>query len=119
MRSDDSIDAPAGAVRWAENLFATRAVQPRASILRVIIATLISDLLPNKAAFGERSASASAKRQILFAAEDCGVDLRVQPSKNGSTLRGQMLGDGFEDAKITLLMGDVQFETRGDELSFI
>ena len=117
MRNDDSIDAPAGAVRWAENLFAMRAFQPRVSTLRVIIATLISDLLPNKAAFGERSGSASSSRQILLEAEDCGIDLRVQASKHGFTLRGQMLGDGFENAKISLFAGDVQFETRGDDLS--
>ena len=102
MRRDDSVDAPADSIRWASNLFRTRATQPKQSLVKKIAAILQMDIAPGKPAFGERSLSASKVRQMLFKAEDNAVELRVEPAKKGFSIRGQVLGSGFTDATVTL-----------------
>jgi len=102
MRRDDSVDAPPDSIRWASNLFRARATQPKQSLVKKIAAVLQMEISPRKPAFGERSASTTKVRQMLFRADDNAIDLRIEPSKKGFTLRGQILGTGFSDAVVTL-----------------
>lgn len=103
MQTDDSADAPKDAIRWAKNLFAARAITaPRKSIVQKVLAVLQMDLSPGQAAFGERSASASKARQMLFRAGDNALDIRISPSKKGFNLRGQILGEGFAGATVRI-----------------
>jgi len=113
METDDSIDAPGDSIKWAKNIFRTRSAQPSKSIVQKVLAVLQMDLLPNKAAFGERSASAAKSRRMLFQAGDNGIDLRISASGKDFALRGQILGEGFADC--TIRLGD--FETNSNELS--
>ena len=102
MRRDNSVDAPADQIRWASNLFRTRATEPKVSLVRKIAAVLQMEIGPGQAAFGERSTSASKVRQMLFRADDNAIDIRLEPGKKGFTVRGQVLGAGFTDARVTL-----------------
>ena len=113
MQSDDSADAPQDAVRWAKNIFLTRAAAPQKSFVQKVLAVLQIDLSPNKAAFGERSASASKARQMLFQAGDNALDIRLTKTDNGFNLHGQILGEGFANAVVKI----GEFETYADETS--
>src|SRR5688572_20874730 len=108
MRRDDSVDAPADSIRWASNLFRTRIAEAKPSIVRKLAAVLQIEIAPNKAAFGERSATASQVRQMLFQADENAIDLRIEPSETGFSVSGQILGEGFANASVTL-----SGETRG------
>jgi hypothetical protein len=115
METDDSIDAPRDSVKWAKNIFRARlAAQPEKSVIQKVLAVLRMDLSPNKAAFGERSASAAKARQMLFQAGDVnGVDLRIGKSDQNFAVRGQILGAGFANCSVKLN----EFETTANELS--
>ncbi len=102
MRSDTSVDAPADAILYAKNLFRTRAAEAPASLIDRVIAVLRTDLMPGVPAFGERSAASGQARQMLFEAGDNAVDLRVTRGSRGYDLRGQVLGEGFENGQATL-----------------
>jgi hypothetical protein len=102
MRRDDSVDAPADSIKWASNLYRTRAAQPKQSIVRKLAAILQMEIAPNKPAFGERSATVSQVRQMLFRADENAIDLRVEPAKKGFSVHGQILGEGFAAAVVTL-----------------
>lgn len=102
MQTDDSADAPPDAVRWAKNLFAARAAAPRKSVAQRIFAVLQVDLSPNKAAFGERSASASKARQMLFRAGENALDLRIIKTENGFSVQGQILGGNYANAAVSI-----------------
>src|SRR5689334_9706084 len=93
MERDDSIDAPADSIRWASNLFRTRAAEPKASLIQKLVAVFQMEIAPNRPAFGERSASASTARQVLYRAGDNAIDLRIEAAKTGFTVRGQILGE--------------------------
>ena len=112
METDTSVDAPPDAISWSKNIFLTRASKPEKSLTQKVLAVLQIDL-PTKAAFGERSASASKARQMLFQAGDASIDLRVKQEENGFSLHGQILGEGFAESIIKL--GD--FETHANEVS--
>jgi hypothetical protein len=112
MRRDDSVDAPDDSIRWASKLFRTREAQPKQSLVRKIAAILQMEIAPGKPAFGERSTSATKVRQMLFRADDNAIDLRIEPSKKGFTLRGQVLGSGFADAIVGLADDVKTRETR-------
>jgi hypothetical protein len=117
MQSDDSVDAPADSVRWASNLFRTRAAQPNPSLIKRLVAVLQMEIAPNNPAFGERSATAASVRQVLYRADDNAVDLRIEKVKKGFTIRGQVLGEGFASAK-AMLSSDVKtFEATSSESS--
>lgn len=103
MQTDNSADAPADAVRWSKNIFRTRAKQP--TVVERIKAVLTADLKPGKAVFGERSGTAQA-RQMLFGAGERAVDLRISASEEGFEVRGQILGEGFENCSVKL--GDLE-----------
>ncbi len=117
METDDSADAPADSVKWAKNIFRSRVAEPRRSIVQKIIAVLQLDLAPDKAAFGERSASASAVRQMLFSAGDNSIDLRIAAAKTRSAITAQVLGAGFENASVTFEGVNRSYTTTTNELS--
>ena len=115
MQRDDSVDAPPDSIRWASNLFRTRSRKP--SLIKRIAAVLQMEIAPNRPAFGERSASTSQIRQLLFKADDNAIDLRIEPAKKGFTVHGQVLGDGFTDATIVLSDDVHTFEGRATATS--
>ncbi len=102
MQQDKAVDAPADARLFVKNLFRARAVEPKASAIRRIVASITMELAPNKAAFGERSGSASAVRQMLFEAGDAAIDLRIEPVGKFFSVRGQVLGIECSGAAATL-----------------
>jgi hypothetical protein len=112
MQTDDSVDAPPDAIKWAKNIYRARAAQRKETFLQKIAAVLQIDLAPGEAAFGERSASANA-RQMLFSAGENSIDVRIAKIENGFNLRGQILGSGFAGCRVKL----GEFETVSSELS--
>ncbi len=113
METDNSFDAPQDAIKWAKNIFRARVAEPKKSLVQKVLAVLQIDLSPNKAVFGERSASGATARQMLFSAGENSVDLRIVETEKGFNLRGQILGEGF--ANCTIKLGE--FETKSNELS--
>jgi len=112
MEADESFDAPQDAIRWSKNIFLSRAAAPKKSIVEKVLAVLQMDLSPNRAAFGERSASASQARQMLFQAGENALDIRIVKTEKGFNLHGQVLGEGFAGCVIKL----GKFETAVNEL---
>ena len=112
METDESVDAPQDAIKWAKNLYRTRATEPKKSFVQKIAAVLQIDLAPGKAAFGERSASSAEARQMLFSAGENSVDVRIAKTEKGFNVRGQILGEGF--AGCTVKLGE--FETVSNDL---
>lgn len=117
MQRDDSVEAPADSIRWASNLFRTRAVEKKPSLVKRIAAVLQMEIAPNRPAFGERSATASQVRQMLFKADANAIDLRIEPLKKGFVVHGQVLGDGFIDASVILSDDVHKFETNASATS--
>lgn len=117
MRRDDSFDAPQEALKWANNLIRTRAVEPKRTLLQKIVAVLQMDLLSQQAVFGERSAAAAQARQMLFNAGDNGVSLRIEKKGKGFIVRGQIMGGGFASAKINISNAENTFTEQANELS--
>jgi len=117
MQTDKSFDAPSDAIQWSKNIFLSRAVEPKKSIVERVLAVLQMDLSPNRAAFGERSASASPARQMLFQAGENDLDLRIKQEENSLSVRGQILGEGFADCLVVISNENASFETRANELS--
>lgn len=115
MERDNSIDAPPDSIKWAKNLFLSRAAKPKRFLMQQIRAVLQMDLSPDRAAFGERSASATQVRQMLFAAGDNSIDLRITGTKNGAEIHGQILGEGFEDAAVRIFDASTDFETSAND----
>lgn len=115
MQTDDSADAPADSVKWAKNIFRTRAAEaePKKSLVQKILAVLQMDLSGAQPAFGERSATLSQTRQMLFQAGENGIDLRITEDENGFEVQGQVLGEGFLNC--TARLGD--FEAKANQLS--
>lgn len=93
MKADTSIDAPPDSLKYVSDLFRTRSAAPRPTIVRRIVAALTMDLMPDRAAFGERSAAGGQARQMLFDAGEFAIDLRVSGGENGFDIRGQILGE--------------------------
>ena len=117
MGTDRSVDAPADAIKYAKNLYRSRISEPKPSLIRRIVAVLQADLAPDRAAFGERSATGGQARQMLFESGENAVDLRITAVDNGFDVRGQVFGDGFEGAEIELADDEHSFPARLDELS--
>ena len=117
MQRDDSVDAPADSRRWASNLFRTRAAESKPSLIKKLVAVLQMEVTPNKPAFGERSASTASVRQILYRADENAVDLRIEQVKKSFTIRGQVLGEGFDNAKAILSDDMKTFEATANESS--
>lgn len=119
MQADDSADAPADALKWSKNLFRGRAAEPKKSIVERILGVLRHELAPNRAVFGERSASSSTAnvRQLLFGAGDSTVDLRIAKAGKGFRINGQIFGEHFGGAKIRLFNAEKNFTAESNELS--
>jgi hypothetical protein len=117
MHTDDSADAPADAVQWSKNLFRARAAEPKQSLVQKIAAVLQIDLAPQKAVFGERSASSGAVRQMLFTAGEAQIDLRIAPEDKGFKVAGQVLGEDFAGAQAKLFNESKNFSAKFNELS--
>lgn len=117
MQTDNSADAPADAVKWSKNLFRARVAEPKRSLAQRILAVLQMELAPDKAVFGERSASATQARQMLFGAGDHQIDLRIAKAAKGFALAGQILGAGSAEAKVKLSGGNKEFTVSANELS--
>ncbi len=113
MRTDESYDAPADAIRWSKNIFLNKAVEQKKSIVERVLAVLQMDLSPNRAAFGERSASSSQARQMFFRAGENALDIRIAQTEKGFDLHGQILGEGFTNCAVRL----GEFETTANELT--
>lgn len=114
MQTDRAEDAPQDSIKWAKNIFRARAAEPKKSFAQKVLAVLQMDLSPDRAAFGERSASAAQARQMLFTAGENAVDLRISETEKGFLeIQGQILGENFANCAVSL--GD--FETRANELS--
>lgn len=116
METDDSVDAPADSVKWVKNIFRSRAAGPERTLLRRVIAVLQAEIGTGQPAFGERSASASTSRQILYAAEDAAVDLRMRETGQTIAISGQVIGEGFENASV-ILAGEEQYLVATNELA--
>ncbi len=112
METDESADAPADAVRWAKNIFLSRAAAPKKSVVERVLAVLQMELSPNRAAFGERSASASQARQMFFRAGENALDIRIIKTGQTFNLNGQILGAGYANCAVKL----GEFETTANEL---
>ena len=94
MRADASEDAPCDAVAYAVSLFrARRAADPTPSLVERIVASLTFDSLRAAPAFGVRSGGAAPGRQLMFAAGERDIDLRVSETAEGFALAGQVLGE--------------------------
>lgn len=115
MLTDRSVDAPEDVVTYARNLYRTRAAEPKASIIRRVLAVMQVDLAPNRAAFGERSASGSQARQMLFDSGDNAVDLRITAIDDKFDIRGQILGDGFANGEIEIISDNVSITVKIDK----
>ena len=115
MLTDRMVDAPEDVVTYARNLYRTRAVEPKASIIRRVLAVMQVDLAPNRAAFGERSASGSQARQMLFDSGDNAVDLRITAIDDKFDIRGQILGDGFANGEIEIISDQVSITVKIDK----
>lgn len=117
MLADRTGDAPPDAVKWAKGLYRTRVVEKPAGLVRRIVAVVTAEIAPGLLAFGERSGAAGGARQMLFEAGGNAVDLRITETKDKFDIRGQILGDGFENANIELANGDKKFTTQADAMS--
>ncbi len=115
MAADRSEDAPADAIKYARDIFRTRAQAPQQSTLRRVLAALQIDLAPNTAAFGERSHAGSEARQMLFDAGDNAVDLRIKQAGEKLHLQGQVLGAGFEGGEAEISQGELNVRAKIDE----
>lgn len=90
--TDASYDAPDFAIKYAKNLFFSRAVAPKPTFLQRLTAVLTAEIAAGVPAFGERSASASSERQLFFQAGEIGIDLRIADRVSTRSVRGQILG---------------------------
>lgn len=105
MRADASVDAPPAVIARAVSLFRARAVEPTPSLLQRLVAALTFESTPHTPAFGLRSAE-STVRQLIFAAGDYDIDLRVTPAGADWQLAGQVLGPDAGRGEVTLVIGN-------------
>lgn len=115
MQKDDSIDAPNDAIKWSKNIFRTRAVEPKKSLVEKIVAVLQIDLSKNQTAFGERFSGVKDSKQIFAEAGEYAVDLRIEKAEKGWNLRGQVLGEIAPKSVVRFEGRDSHFETEIDE----
>lgn len=115
MQTDDSIDAPNDAIKWSKNIFRTRAVEPKKSLVKKIVAVLQIDLSKNQTAFGERFSGAKNYKQIFAEAGEYAIDLRIEKAEKGWNLHGQVLGEIAPKSVIRFEGRDSVFEAEIDE----
>ena len=110
MRSDDSVDPPADAVKWVRDLYRTRQAE-KPSLLRTIRAILTWDTAAGEPIIGERSASAAKARQMGFTAGEDEIDIAITKTGRHFTLRGQLLSEAFAGAPAVLTIDGTEMET--------
>lgn len=102
MRTDTAIDAPRDLLAYAVNIFSGREDSHQPSLLRRIVAALSFDSSSNLApAFGVRSGQATS-RQLLYAAEENDIDLRITPDDENWIVAGQVLGQDCVGGRIEI-----------------
>lgn len=116
MQKDDSTDAPADSVRWVKNLFRSYPATSQKSLVQKILAVLQVDFEPHRTIPGERSATASPERQMLFTAGNYQVDLRITKTKKVFSLKGQILGEGFAEVTVQLQGAGKKFTTETNKI---
>lgn len=109
IRTDDSVEAPRDSITWAKNLYVSR--RTKQSLVQRIAAVLQMDLAAGKSVMGERSGTPAQVHQMLFAAGDNAIDLRVTGSRKKVSVKGQILGPGFENAVVSFSGESGQFDT--------
>jgi hypothetical protein len=109
MQKDNSFDAPKDAIQWSKNIFRSKVSESKKSLMQKVLAVLQMDLKQGQPAFGERSASASKSRQMLFQAGEISIDIRI----TNDEIKGQILALGFENSEVML----GEFSTKVNELS--
>lgn len=114
IESDTAIDPPEDTVGYVSNLYRTRCVEPKKSVVRRLLAALSFDLT-DQPAFGERSAAVGQSRQMLFDTADNAVNLKIATVSNGFDICGQVFGDGFEGAEVIVANEQNSFEAHLDE----
>lgn len=115
MQRDDSVDAPKDAVKWSKNIFRSRVVEPKISLVEKVIAVLQIDLSKNQTAFGERFSGVKDSKQIFVEAGEYAVDLRIKKAEKGWKLRGQVFGNVPAKSIIRFEGKDSVFKTEIDE----
>lgn len=106
MRKDETEDAPPQTISRAINLFRSRAVSHKPSLVQRIVAALSFDSLQMTPAYGVRSGQAAAARQLLYSAGDYDLDLRITETKEGWVVSGQVLGEERAGGQIELEGGE-------------
>jgi hypothetical protein len=99
MRTDSTEAAPRDVIAQATSIFTRREARP--SLLRRIVAAVTFDSASSTPAYGYRSGQ-TASRQILFAAEDSDIDLRLSRQADQWLVSGQVLGAACAGAEVEL-----------------
>jgi hypothetical protein len=100
MMTDTAEDAPPAVVKRTLNMFRTRVVEEKPSIVERVMAVLSFDSRQLSPAFGVRSGQ-SVARQLLFSVGEHDLDLRVAPDDGAWVVSGQVLGE-CENGKVLL-----------------
>lgn len=116
MRGDDSQDAPPALIARAVQLFHSRAAEPAPALLQRLTAVLRFESSPLTPAFGLRGASEQT-RQLLFAAGDYDIDLRIVPNGSEWQVSGQVLGEELGAGAAELAGAEATRQTAIDTLS--
>lgn len=116
MRADASRDAPPALIARAVQLFRPRAAAPAPSLLERLVATLRFETTPLTPALGLR-AEGSGPRQLVFAAGDYDLDLRIASSPAGWVVSGQVLGGHVVGGECSLRSEELEFRAPIDAAS--
>lgn len=108
MREDVSVDAPPALIARAVRLFRPRTKEAAPSLLQRLVAVLTFESTPLTPAFGLRNAESSV-RQLIFAAGDYDIDLRMTPAASSWQIAGQVLGPDLDSGTATLLIDSDTF----------
>jgi anti-sigma factor RsiW len=114
MRSDDSVDAPDHVINRAIRLLRRPAAERPPSLLRRMVATLMSDSWQASMATGLRALT-TWPRALLLSAGDRELDLQIAPHGERWQLRGQVLG-AEEAGEVALGEGEGQVIVSLNEL---
>jgi hypothetical protein len=117
MKRDESFDASNEDIIWAKNLFITKPLEVKPTVLERVFAMLKMDLSTHQPEFGERSATTSSIRQMLYQTRDCSIDLRVSQKETGINLAGQILGENFEEIEVKLEGKEKTYVVKTNEIS--
>jgi len=91
MRTDDSVDAPANVIARAQRLFRPHLQPETPSLRQRLVAALAFDNTRQPLALGVRSGQPTP-RQLLFAAGEYEVEVRMNPVGDVWQITGQVLG---------------------------